>query len=157
MKKTFADRWYWFVSHVGLPLVILVCIWMCVSFITGYPFYYWEIWNYIELAVANVFCVLLYFLYVLFCVVCMIKLLKRHENWKFYLNIQLLLLPLVVSVSYEINRLVGRYDNWLTRLLTAPGMWFQNFTTNEPDDDMIEVAIAALEAVLPENEGEDRW
>ncbi len=70
---------------------------------------------------------------------------------------KLLLLPLVVSVSYEINRLVGRYDNWFTRLLTAPGMWFQNFTTAEPDDSMIEVGIAALQAVLPEQEGEDRW
>ena len=70
---------------------------------------------------------------------------------------KLLLLPVVVSISYEINRLVGRYDNWFTRVLTAPGMWLQVFTTNEPDDDMIEVGIAALEAVLPENEGEDRW
>lgn len=70
---------------------------------------------------------------------------------------KLLLLPLVVSVSYEINRLVGRYDNPFTRVLTAPGQWFQNYTTNEPDDDMIEVGIAALQAVLPENEGEDRW
>lgn len=70
---------------------------------------------------------------------------------------KLLLLPLVVSVSYEINRIVGRCDNAFTRLLTAPGQWFQNFTTNEPDDDMIEVAIAALNSVLPENEGEDRW
>ena len=70
---------------------------------------------------------------------------------------KLLLLPLVVAISYEINRLVGRYDNWLTRIMTAPGMWFQNFTTNEPDDGMIEVGIAALEAVIPEQEGADRW
>lgn len=70
---------------------------------------------------------------------------------------KLLLLPVVVSFSYEINRLVGRYDNWLTRILTAPGLWFQNFTTYEPDDEMIEVGIAALTAVLPEQEGEDRW
>ena len=70
---------------------------------------------------------------------------------------KLLLLPVVVSISYEINRIVGRYDNAFTRLLTAPGMWFQNFTTNEPDDDMIEVGIASLKAVLPENEGEDLW
>ena len=70
---------------------------------------------------------------------------------------KLLLLPLVVSLSYEANRLVGRYDNFLTRLLTAPGMWFQNFTTNDPDDGMIEVGIAALQAVLPEREGADRW
>lgn len=70
---------------------------------------------------------------------------------------KLLLLPVVVAVSYEINRLVGRYDNWFTRILTAPGQWFQTFTTNEPDDGMIEVGIAALKAVLPEQEGEDRW
>ena len=70
---------------------------------------------------------------------------------------KLLLLPLVVAISYEINRWVGRHDNWLTRILTAPGMWFQNFTTNEPDDSMIEVGIAALEAVLPEEEGAERW
>lgn len=70
---------------------------------------------------------------------------------------KLLLLPLIVGISYEVNRLVGRYDNWFTKLMTAPGMWFQNFTTNEPDDSMIEVGIAALEAVLPEVEGEDRW
>ena len=70
---------------------------------------------------------------------------------------KLLLLPLVVSVAYEINRWVGRYDNLLTRIVTAPGMWFQNFTTNEPDDSMIEVGIRALELVIPEEEGSDRW
>ena len=70
---------------------------------------------------------------------------------------KLLLLPLVVAIAYEINRWVGRHDNWLTKILTAPGMWFQNFTTNEPDDSMIEVGIAAVEAVLPQNEGDDLW
>lgn len=70
---------------------------------------------------------------------------------------KLLLLPLVVAISYEINRWVGRNDNGFTRFLTAPGMWFQNFTTQEPDDSMIEVAIAAVEAVLPEEAGADRW
>ncbi len=70
---------------------------------------------------------------------------------------KLLLLPLVVAITYEINRWVGRHDNGFTRALSAPGMWFQNFTTAEPDDSMIEVAIAAVEAVLPEEEGADRW
>ena len=70
---------------------------------------------------------------------------------------KLLLLPLVVAVTYEINRWAGRHDKAFTRILTAPGMWFQNFTTNEPDDSMIEVAITAVEAVLPEEEGSDRW
>ena len=67
------------------------------------------------------------------------------------------MLPLVVSIGYEFNRLVGRHDNWFTRILTAPGMWFQNFTTNEPDDSMIQVAIRALELVVPEQEGKDKW
>ena len=70
---------------------------------------------------------------------------------------KLLLLPVVVGITYEINRWCGRNDNWLTRILSAPGMWMQNFTTNEPDDSMIEVAITAVEAVLPEEEGADRW
>ena len=70
---------------------------------------------------------------------------------------KLALLPVVVAFAYEINRFVGRHDNWFTKLLTGPGMWFQNFTTNEPDDSMIEVGIAAVEAVLPQKEGDDRW
>ena len=70
---------------------------------------------------------------------------------------KLILLPLVVSITYEINRWAGRHDNAVTRIMTAPGMWFQNFTTNEPDDSMIEVAITAVEAVLPQEEGADRW
>lgn len=70
---------------------------------------------------------------------------------------KLLLLPLVVSITYEINRWAGRHDNWFTKILTAPGLWLQNFTTNEPDDSMIEVGITAVHAVLPEEEGADRW
>ena len=70
---------------------------------------------------------------------------------------KLLLLPLVVGVTYEINRWVGRNDNAFTRALAAPGMWMQHFTTNEPDDSMIEVGIEAVKAVLPQKEGSDRW
>ena len=70
---------------------------------------------------------------------------------------KLLLLPLVVAITYEINRWAGRHDNWFTRAISAPGMWMQNFTTNEPDDSMIEVGIEAVKAVLPEKEGEDAW
>ena len=69
----------------------------------------------------------------------------------------LLLLPLVVGVTYEFNRWVGRHDNSLTRVLTAPGMWLQNFTTNEPDDSMIACAIRSLELVLPAEQGKDAW
>jgi len=70
---------------------------------------------------------------------------------------KLLLLPIVVGITYEINRWCGRKDNRFTRILSAPGMWMQNFTTNEPDDSMIEVAITAVQAVLPQEEGADRW
>ena len=73
--------------------------------------------------------------------------------------VHLLLLPLVVGITYEFNRWVGRHvqDSGLARLLTAPGMWMQNFTTNEPDDSMIECAIRSLELVLPEEKGKDTW
>ena len=73
------------------------------------------------------------------------------------ITFKLLLLPVVVGITYEINRWVGRHDNALSRILSAPGLWMQNFTTNEPDDSMIEVGIAAVQAVLPEKEGADRW
>ena len=52
---------------------------------------------------------------------------------------------------------MGRTDNALTKVLTAPGMWMQNFTTFEPDDSMIECAIRALELVIPEEKGKDQW
>ena len=73
--------------------------------------------------------------------------------------IHLVLLPLVVGITYEFNRWVGRHvqDNALAKWLTAPGMWLQNFTTNEPDDGMIEVAIRSLELVLPSEQGKDEW
>ena len=71
--------------------------------------------------------------------------------------VKLLLLPVLVSLAYEINRLVGRHDNWFTKVIMAPGLWMQRITTNEPDDDMIAVGIAAVEAVLPSEEGADRW
>lgn len=71
--------------------------------------------------------------------------------------IHLLMLPLIVGVSYEFNRFVGRHDNALTRALRAPGLWLQNFTTFEPDDSMIEVGIRAFTEVLPQVAGTDEW
>ena len=67
---------------------------------------------------------------------------------------KLLCLPLVVSIGYELIKLCGRHDNLATRIIAAPGLWFQRLTVKEPDDKMIEAAIAAMEAVIPEN-GED--
>jgi uncharacterized protein YqhQ len=73
--------------------------------------------------------------------------------------VHLILLPLVVGVTYEFNRWVGRHvqDSKLAKILTAPGMWMQNFTTNEPDDSMIECGIRSLELVLPSEKGKDEW
>ena len=71
--------------------------------------------------------------------------------------IRLALLPVVVGVSYEFNRYVGKIDNGLTRVLRAPGLWLQKLTVFEPDDSMIEVAIEALKRVIPEKAGEDQW
>ena len=69
----------------------------------------------------------------------------------------LAMLPMIVGISYEFNRWAGRHDGPVTRILTAPGLWLQNFTTFEPDDSMIEVGVKALELVLPEVKGEDAW
>ena len=69
----------------------------------------------------------------------------------------LAMLPVIVGISYEFNRWAGRHDGPVTKALTAPGLWLQNFTTFEPDDSMIEVGIKALELVLPEEKGADAW
>ena len=71
--------------------------------------------------------------------------------------VQLLLLPVVVGIAYEFNRYVGAHDNPVTAFLAKPGMWMQKFTTYEPDDSMIEVAIEALKRVIPEEKGKDQW
>jgi len=70
--------------------------------------------------------------------------------------IKLLMLPLIVGVGYELIKIAGRHDNLFTRIISAPGVWLQKITTKEPDDDMIECAIAALSEVIPDN-GEDNW
>ena len=81
----------------------------------------------------------------------------KVENTLLRMGLHLLLLPVIVGVTYEFNRYVGRHDGAVCRLLRAPGMWMQNFTTFEPDDGMIEVAIRALEEVIPQEQGADRW
>lgn len=74
-----------------------------------------------------------------------------------WVPVRLLLIPLICGLGYELIRICGRYDNILTRIIAAPGMWLQRITTKEPDDGMIEVAITALNAVIPENPNADRW
>ena len=66
-------------------------------------------------------------------------------------------LPFVVGISYEFIRLAGNHDNIFTRILSAPGLAMQRITTREPDDSMIEIAIAALTPCIPEDKTEDKW
>ncbi len=73
------------------------------------------------------------------------------ENVFIRVFLKILMLPITVGISYEIIKFAGRHDNWFTKIISAPGLWFQNFTTQEPDDSMIEIAIAAVKPVLPEN------
>lgn len=97
------------------------------------------------------------FLLVVVCISILCGAFIRVSNTLLRMGLHLLMLPVIVGISYEINRFVGRHNNRFTRILTTPGMWMQKFTTNEPDDSMIEVAIEALSAVIPEEEGADQW
>ena len=70
---------------------------------------------------------------------------------------KLCMFPLLVGISYEILKWAGRSDSLLSKIVSQPGLWMQRMTTFEPDDSMIEVAIAAVTPVLPENQEEARW
>lgn len=71
--------------------------------------------------------------------------------------LKLCVLPIVVSVAYEVIRINGRYDNVATRIISAPGLWIQRLTTREPDDSQIEVAIAAFMPCVHEDKEKDKW
>lgn len=71
--------------------------------------------------------------------------------------IKFILMPVIMGISYEVIRLAGRYDNIVTRIISAPGLQLQRLTTREPDDSMMEVAIAAMKPCIPENLEEDKW
>ena len=71
--------------------------------------------------------------------------------------LKLLCLPLLMGICYELIKLAGRYDNWCTRIISAPGLWVQRLTSFEPDDSMIEVAIAAVTPVLPQDPEQAKW
>lgn len=71
--------------------------------------------------------------------------------------IKLLLVPVICGIGYELIKVCGKYDNLLTKIVAAPGLWIQRITVKEPDDSMIEIAIAAMKEVIPENEEEAKW
>ena len=80
-----------------------------------------------------------------------------HENAFINIGLRLLLLPLVAGISYEIIKFAGKSKSKCVTWLNAPGKWLQKFTTREPDNLQIEVAIASLKAVIPENKDDDKW
>lgn len=97
------------------------------------------------------------FLFVVVFVSILVNSVVRLDNSFARMGCHLLLLPVVVGISYEINRWCGRHDNKLSAILSAPGKWLQRMTTYEPDDGMIECAIRAMELVIPEEKGSDEW
>ncbi len=97
------------------------------------------------------------FLLVVVVVSILVNSVVRLQNSFARMGCHLLLLPVVVGISYEINRWCGKHDNRLSAILSAPGKWLQHITTNEPDDGMIECAIRALSLVIPEEKGSDVW
>ena len=80
----------------------------------------------------------------------------RVDNLLLRTGLKLLTFPIVVGVGYELIKLAGRRDDVFTRIISAPGKWLQHITTREPDDDMIECAIAAMNKVIPDD-GSDKW
>lgn len=70
---------------------------------------------------------------------------------------RLALLPVVAGLSYEVIKFAGRHKGGIVGVLTKPGLWLQKLTTREPDDSQIEVAVASMKAVIPENKEDDRW
>ena len=79
------------------------------------------------------------------------------SNIALWTLIRIACLPLLVGIGFELIKFCGRHDNFVTKIISAPGVWLQRITTKEPDDSMIEVAIEAMTAVIPENSEDDRW
>ena len=71
-----------------------------------------------------------------------------------WICVKLLIMPIVMGLGYEFIRYAGNHDNLFVKILSAPGLWMQRITTAEPDDSMIEVGIAAINAVIPHNDEE---
>ncbi len=80
------------------------------------------------------------------------------ENYSLvWVAIKILMMPLMCGIGYELIRICGKHDNFITKAISAPGVWLQHISTKEPDDSMIEVAIESIKAVIPENGEDDNW
>ena len=97
------------------------------------------------------------FLFIVILISILVSSLVSWDNILIRMVLKILMLPVIVGISYECIKLAGRCDNLFTRIISAPGLWMQRLTTVEPDDSQLEVAIAAMNVVIPENSEEDRW
>lgn len=97
------------------------------------------------------------FLLIVLVVSALVFSLVTWDNLVIRVALKIVCLPLSVGIAYEIIKIAGRYDNVITRAVSAPGLWLQRLTTNEPDISQLEVAIAAMKPCIPEDEKADRW
>lgn len=98
-----------------------------------------------------------FLLFVIIISILVFSLLGVYENVFINIGLRLLFLPVVAGLSYEVIKFAGRSTNKCITWLNEPGKWLQRLTTREPDDSQIEVAIASLKAVIPENKDDDKW
>lgn len=80
---------------------------------------------------------------------------ELKQNTIVWMLLKLPLIPIIMGIGYEFIRYAGRHDNFLVKILSAPGLWMQRITTKEPDDDIIEVGIASIKAVITDNPEDD--
>lgn len=80
---------------------------------------------------------------------------ELKQNTVLWMLIKLPMVPIIMGIGYEFIRYAGRHDNILVKILSAPGLWMQRITTKEPEDDIIEVGIESLKAVITDNPEDD--
>ena len=102
------------------------------------------------------FMILMILISVIFSTIVQMIFPKVYDVYWLWTIVKILMLPLICGAGFEVLKICGKYDNALTRIISAPGMWLQKITTKEPEDGMIEVAIAALKACEPEVPDVDR-
>ena len=102
------------------------------------------------------FMILMILISVIFSTVVQIIFPEVYNIYWLWVVIKILLVPLTCGVGFEVLKICGRYDNVITRIISAPGLWLQRITTKEPEDSMIEIAIAALKACEPSVPDVDR-
>ena len=98
-----------------------------------------------------------FLIFVMIVSVIVFLIIPKGLPWYMRAIFKILLLPLVAGISYEIIKFAGRHENWFTKIISMRGMWLQYITTREPDDSQLEVAIASIKAVIPDNKEEDKW